>query len=213
MGEQDLPHNPSGARPHWVCGHQQPTIGSGLPRMGGGPPKKPVPTSAGLVSEGLSGRWRSSEDALEETPSLPARPRAATGSQPGGWGLGEALLQQEPVQVHGQQMEGLAVTWQGLLPDSPLAFSSCSSASFSFSLSQRALGRGFSSSFSWTSEREPGRPLALTAYLWPQAASLRAASCGTNRDPLLLQVLHRRGLLPLLSVCLTSLWSVNFIFL
>ena len=151
------------------------------------------------------GRWRTSGDALEETPSLPAWPRAAAGSQPGGWGLGEALLQQEPIRVHGQRVEPLTVTWQGLLPDSPLAFSSCSSASFSFSLSRRALGRGFSSSFSWTSEREPGRPLALTAYLWPQAASLRTASCGRNRDPLLLQVLHRRGLLPLLSVCLTSL--------
>ena len=207
------PTTPPGSRPHWVDGHQQPTIGSGLPCMGGGPPKDPAPNSTEQISEGWRGWWRSSGDTLKETASFPAQPQAAEGSQPGGWGLGEALLQQEPIRVHGQRVEPLTVTWQGLLPDSPLAFSACSSASFSFSLSRRALGRGFSSSFSWTSEREPGRPLALTAYLWPQAASLRAASCGRNRDPLLLQVLHRRGLLPLLSVCLTSLWSVNFIFL
>ena len=65
------------------------------------------------------GRWRTSGDALEETPSLPARPRAATGSQPGGWGLGEALLQQEPIRGHILQVEYLSVTWQGLVTGTP----------------------------------------------------------------------------------------------
>ena len=46
------PTTPPGSRPHWVDGHQQPTIGSGLPHMGGGPPKDPAPNSAGQVSEG-----------------------------------------------------------------------------------------------------------------------------------------------------------------
>ena len=158
------PTTPPGSRPHWVDGHQQPTIGSGLPCMGGGPPKDPAPNSAGQISEGWRGWWRSSGDTLKETASFPAQPQAAEGSQPGGWGLGEALLQQEPIRVHGQRVEPLTVTWQGLLPDSPLAFSACSSASFSFSLSQRVSGQSFSRSFSRTSEREPGQPPALAAH-------------------------------------------------
>ena len=46
------PTTPPGSRPHWVDGHQQPIIGSGLPRMGGGPPKDPAPNSTEQISEG-----------------------------------------------------------------------------------------------------------------------------------------------------------------
>ena len=35
------PPNPPRAGPHWVCAHQHPTIGGGLPYIGGGPAHRP----------------------------------------------------------------------------------------------------------------------------------------------------------------------------
>ena len=71
------PPNPPGAGPHWVCAHQHPTIGSGLPRVGGGPAHRP---STNLGWTGFSGLKR----VMEEHRGRPGRDSftfiSATGS-------------------------------------------------------------------------------------------------------------------------------------
>ena len=89
---------------------------------------------------------------------------------------------------HRQWVERLAVTWQGLLPDSPLAVPACSSASFSFSLSRGASGWGFSSSFSRTSEREPGRPPVLAVHRGLRRLLFAPPSGEGTPDPLMLAI-------------------------
>ena len=96
---------------------------------------------------------------------------------------GEALLQQEPIRGHILQVDYVAVTWQGLITDTPreggwdghgAGCLSHSSSSFSFHSSLLGCasrgwwwgdGCWFSSSFSRTSEKESSRPLALAVYL------------------------------------------------
>ena len=145
----------------------------------------------------------STGDALEDTPSFSSLPRAATGSQPGGWGLVEALLQQEPIGGHRQWVERLAVTWQGLLPNSPLAVSAFRQL---FLLYRGAPQAGASPAGSPGPVR--GSQVGLRSWLRTVASGSFSLPRLLGREPQTLrcwQVLRRRGLPPLHSVCPTSL--------